>query len=818
MPPTVGKFCQALAQSRLLTSEELDQVSRQLRAGRMDGEALEHLPAWLVTLHYLTPYQAQRLLEGHPDHFYLGRYKLLERLGRGTMARVFKAVCPNGELFAVKVLTTSRAHDPRWRSLFDREACEAVRYRHPHIARTFEAGRADGLHYLVMEYLDGETLADVLRRPRRLPPAEAVRVAYQALRGLEHLHEQGAVHCNLEPAHLMLVPAPAPGQPDTTLEATVKILDAGLGRPLFSAQLQDVGEQVAEHGEAALHGQVDYIAPELVGHSLPATAPPSDRGAAGMKGADIRADVYSVGCVLYHCVAGQPPFPGGSVLDRVIRHATESAHPLNAINPEVSEGLQLVVERMMARDPDQRYPDPAAAARALLAFLPPEKASSAPVPLALPVDTPVARPAPVENRQASPPVVPRTRRRRRALLAMAGLGLLLLAAVLVLRRGHTPPNEVSNPSDAVARTTPPPADNPRTVSPSPAPAPEERAPKPEPEPKVIKEPPKKDPVREPPEPNKTPQEEKKPAATPPPDSRPTRLPEPLEKDQARAEALIRQVFRDEYARPSPADRRALAQKLLRQGIETRDDTAARFVLLREARDLAAQSGDVDLALRALEEMGRGYFVGEVASKVRIFEQAAKGARSPATCKTLVERILETLPQAIARDDHESAIQLIALAEPLAGRAMNRPLQRKVAVAGQSLVETWQELERLHAEGINPRRIDPREGVPADAETCLRLGKFFCFLKGDWSRGLPLLAGGSDERLRELARADLFLTTEAATQVRRGDSWWALAEAHQKTPRLQLQRRAVYWYQQALPGLSGLTRTRVEQRIKLAAES
>src|SRR5689334_19737586 len=136
MPSTVGKFCQALAQSRLLTPEELDLVSRQLRSGGMEGEALERLPAWLVARHYLTPYQAQRLLEGHPDHFFLGRYKLLGRLGRGTMARVFKAVCPNGQLFAVKVLTTSRAHDPRWRGLFEQEACEAVRYRHPHVVRT----------------------------------------------------------------------------------------------------------------------------------------------------------------------------------------------------------------------------------------------------------------------------------------------------------------------------------------------------------------------------------------------------------------------------------------------------------------------------------------------------------------------------------------------------------------------------------------------------------------------------------------------------------------------------------------------------------
>src|SRR5262245_9954992 len=117
MPRAVGKFCQALAESALLTSQELHHVSQVLHSGKFDGEDLERLPAWLVSRHYLTSYQAQRLLAGHSSHFFLGRYKLLGRLGRGVMARVYKAVCPNGQLFAVKVLTPSRAHDPRWRPL-----------------------------------------------------------------------------------------------------------------------------------------------------------------------------------------------------------------------------------------------------------------------------------------------------------------------------------------------------------------------------------------------------------------------------------------------------------------------------------------------------------------------------------------------------------------------------------------------------------------------------------------------------------------------------------------------------------------------------
>lgn len=384
MPLTLDTFCQALAQSQLLTSEELRQVDRLRHLVEQEGGSLERLPAWLVTHHYLTPFQVRRLLDGHTSHFFLGRYKLLAQLGQGTMARVYKAVCPNGDLFAVKVLTPSRAHDPRWRPLFELEAQEASRFRHPNIVRTFEAGWADGLRYLVMEYLEGETLADVLQRRRRLAPAEAVRIAYQTLQGMDHLHQQKATHCNLEPAHLMLVP-PC-GQPDTTLESTVKILGAGLGRPLFGVAVQDAEKKIEDVGEVTLHGQVDYLAPELAG--LPERA-------------DIRADLYSLGCILYHCLAGQPPYPVGSTFDKLLRHATEPPPSLVAINHEVAEGLQLVVGRLMAREPAQRYPDPGAAARALVAFLPPER-TLAQVPLALPVEVPVAGFAAAVEDQAAP--------------------------------------------------------------------------------------------------------------------------------------------------------------------------------------------------------------------------------------------------------------------------------------------------------------------------------------------------------------------------------------------------------------------------------
>jgi serine/threonine protein kinase len=370
MSSAIETFCQTLARSGLLTHEELCRLLHLWKKQPPgEGSELQRFLGWLMSDHYLTSFQVERLAGGHTGHFYLGRYKLLDRIGVGTMARVYKAVCPDGQLFALKVLTPSRVHDPHWRTLFENEVREAGRFRHPHIVRTFQTGKADGLYYLVMEYLDGETLEEVLSRRGRLPHAEAARLIHQALQGLQHIHEQGSVHCNLEPAHLVLVRSPASGKEDTTLDATVKILDAGLGRTLFDAQVQTAVERAADRGEAQLLGQVDDLAPERAG---------------GGEG-DIRADIYSLGCILYHCLAGQPPFPGGTVFDKLIRHSTEAPQPLNEINPDVPEGLQCVVERMMAREPQERYPNPARAAQALIAFLPPE-ALHGPIPIALPVE------------------------------------------------------------------------------------------------------------------------------------------------------------------------------------------------------------------------------------------------------------------------------------------------------------------------------------------------------------------------------------------------------------------------------------------------
>src|SRR5262249_16618616 len=150
---------------------------------------------------------------------------------------------------------------------------------HPNIVRTFQMGQAGELHYLVMELLEGETLEEVLARRPKMPPAEAVRLAYQVLQGLQHIHEQGLVHRDLKPSNLILVPHP-PG--DSTARCALRILDIGLGRALFE---EGAGGDLEVTAEGVVLGTPDYMAPEQ---------------ARDPRAADIRADVYSVGCVLYH--------------------------------------------------------------------------------------------------------------------------------------------------------------------------------------------------------------------------------------------------------------------------------------------------------------------------------------------------------------------------------------------------------------------------------------------------------------------------------------------------------------------------------------
>jgi serine/threonine protein kinase len=350
MELTVQNVYGLLMRSKLLSVDEAKAMFARWQAESKENYGnLARFAAWMVANRYVTVYQASLLARGHADGFFLNEYKILDRLGKGRMAGVYKAMHRLGQIVAIKVLPPSKASDASLLARFQREARLAQRLNHANIVRTFQMGLMRGLHYLVMEYLEGETLEDVLARRSKLPPGEAVRLVYQALLGLQHIHALGMVHRDLKPANLMLLG----GSSENTLRSTVKLLDIGLGRDLF--------EERAEHpsdpgvtSEGVLLGTPDYMAPEQ-GRD-PRTA-------------DVRCDIYSLGCVLYHALAGQPPFPDTNIISQMIRHATEPARPLKEFNSAVPDGLQQIVNRLMAKDPGSRYPTPEQAAQALQGFL-----------------------------------------------------------------------------------------------------------------------------------------------------------------------------------------------------------------------------------------------------------------------------------------------------------------------------------------------------------------------------------------------------------------------------------------------------------------
>lgn len=350
----VENLCGFLIRSKLMTPAEMQAMRERWLADAKDPANVPAFLRWLVAKNYATEYQAGLLSHGHVDDFFLGQYKILERIGRGRMAGVYKSVHPSGQIVAIKVLPPSRAKNGQILARFQREARLAVKLKNPYVVRAFQIGEARGIHYLVMEHLDGEPLDELLTRRKRLPPGEAVRLIHQALLGLQHIHEQGMVHRDLKPANLMVVPAPARGDNETTAKSNVKILDIGLAREFFDENSPDAPEQADLTGEGVLLGTPDYLAPEQ---------------ARDPRAIDIRADIYSLGCTLYHLLTGQPPFPDKNILNQMIRHATEKPRPLAEFNPAIPEGLAQIVSWMMAKQPAERYPTPARAAQALEAFL-----------------------------------------------------------------------------------------------------------------------------------------------------------------------------------------------------------------------------------------------------------------------------------------------------------------------------------------------------------------------------------------------------------------------------------------------------------------
>ena len=293
----------------------------------------------LIRAGVMTIFQAEQFLLGKHKGFRLGVYRILDRLGAGGAGLVYLAEHEVlQKRFAIKVLPQSCADDPVVIERFRREARAAAVLDHPNVVQIYDFREEDGLNYIVMEYIEGPTLQQILHRRKRLAVATACEYARQAALGLQHAHGLGIVHRDVKPGNLMV---------DAT--GTIKVLDMGLAR--YGPDTLDEEESLAhKFTDQQVLGTADYLSPEQ---------------ALSLHDVDGRADVYSLGATLYALLVGRPPFPEGSIAKKLMMHQTATPTPAHVLRPEVPEDLSGFIARMLAKKPDDRISSAGAVALAL---------------------------------------------------------------------------------------------------------------------------------------------------------------------------------------------------------------------------------------------------------------------------------------------------------------------------------------------------------------------------------------------------------------------------------------------------------------------
>jgi serine/threonine-protein kinase len=325
-------FLSNLEQCGLLPPEDLRAVLPRLPA----TERGRVVARFLVDEKLLTRFQAENLLAGRTNGFVLGQYRILDEIGRGGMGRVFKAEhATMRRVVALKVLAPQLTRTERARLLFQREVQAAARLVHPHIVTAFDANAVGERCYLVLEFINGPNLAALVRSQGPLSVGQACEFVRQAALGLHHAHALGMVHRDVKPSNLLVQP-PVGGISGSG--SVIKITDFGLAR---------LGEGAAEAGDDpvtpagnSVMGTPDYLSPEQ-GRSLAET--------------DTRSDLYSLGCTLYFLLTGEVPFPGGTSLEKWVRHANVEPEPIEYLRPAVPARVAALVRRLMAKRPGDRF-------------------------------------------------------------------------------------------------------------------------------------------------------------------------------------------------------------------------------------------------------------------------------------------------------------------------------------------------------------------------------------------------------------------------------------------------------------------------------
>ncbi len=323
---SLDDFVALLERSHLLSDEnrlDLWDAANGLKSAR-------ELAEWLIKQRWLTKWQAAQLLDGH-EQLHIGGYRLLELIGRGGMGLVFKAEqMTTQQIVVLKVM--SQLGNIKGVRRYVQEVRAASALAHPHIVTTLDSGVADGCHFIVMDYLPGSDLNAIILSQSPLPVSWSCEVARQVAAGLQHAHEQGLVHRDIKPSNILISPEP------DFLTPHARILDFGLARIVSeSVSIRDVTDT------GVVLGTPDYISPEQ---------------AMSAKHADIRSDIFSLGCTLFQMITGTFPFPGRNVMEKLMARITTTPPSVSALRAEAHAELDDLVASLLCCNPNDRPQTP----------------------------------------------------------------------------------------------------------------------------------------------------------------------------------------------------------------------------------------------------------------------------------------------------------------------------------------------------------------------------------------------------------------------------------------------------------------------------
>lgn len=324
---SISDFIDRLSQSGILSSEELNDVSATIN---MDEDAdARRFAQELVEKRMLTDWQTRVLCGSEDGELSIGEYLILEHIGDGGMGRVYKARSRDtGKIVALKLLNPQSAADESAVRRFRREIETASRLKHPNIVATIGSGEEQGHQYLVMEFVDGNDLASLVRNNEQLPVQTAVDCITRAAHGLIYSHAKQVIHRDIKPSNLLL-----------SHSGEIRVLDMGLARIAGEIGPGDQTQtQITKTG--SIMGTVDFMAPEQ---------------ALNPKKADGRADIYSLGCTLYFLLTGEKPYPGETVMEVLVAHREAPIPSLTSVRRDVPGSLEQVFRKMVAKNPGDRY-------------------------------------------------------------------------------------------------------------------------------------------------------------------------------------------------------------------------------------------------------------------------------------------------------------------------------------------------------------------------------------------------------------------------------------------------------------------------------